>query len=80
LLSISWSNVDFTEKSGAILARVMDHNFNRMHEQIERLEKELAEVRSRLGNGLERSEPNSEASAMQETGLACWFSVSSGND
>lgn len=49
LLSISWSNIDFTEKSGAILANVMDHNFHRMHEQIEKLETELAELKSRQG-------------------------------
>jgi len=49
LLSISWSNVDFTEKTGALLASVVDHNFQQMHEQLEQLENELAEVKSRLG-------------------------------
>jgi len=56
LLSISWSNVDFAEKSGVILAGVMDRNFNRIHEEIERLEKELAEVRDRLGSGMAGTE------------------------
>ena len=57
LLFVSWSNVDFTDKSGAILASVMDHNFNRMFEQIEQLEKELADVRSRLVQAVEGSDP-----------------------
>lgn len=48
LLSISWSNVDFTEKSGTILAGVMDHNFHLVNEQLEKLEKELAELRSKI--------------------------------
>ena len=49
LLSISWSNIDFTEKSGAIMASVMDHNFQRMHEQLEQLQQELEQLKSRLG-------------------------------
>jgi hypothetical protein len=45
LLSISWSNIDFTEESGSILARIVDHNFNQMNERIEQLEQDLAAVR-----------------------------------
>ncbi len=50
LLSISWSNVDFTEKSGAILASVMDHNFQNVHERIEHLENELDGLKSAIRN------------------------------
>jgi len=45
LLSISWSNIDFTEESGSILARIVDHNFHQMNERIEQLEQDLAAVR-----------------------------------
>ena len=45
LISISWSNIDFTEESGSILARIVDHNFQQMHERIEQLEQDLAAVR-----------------------------------
>jgi hypothetical protein len=48
LLSISWSNVDFTEKSGEILARLMDHNFDRTNERIGHLERELAELKAAI--------------------------------
>jgi len=80
LLSISWSNVDFAEKSGVILASVMDRNFSQLHEEIERLEQELAEVRARLGSGIARSERNPEASALRVGTLTRSFSVSSGDD
>ena len=46
LLSISWSNIDFTEESGSILARIVDHNFHQMNERIEQLEQDLAAVRN----------------------------------
>jgi hypothetical protein len=42
LLSISWSNIDFTEQSGTILARIVDHNFDQVNERIEHLEQALA--------------------------------------
>jgi hypothetical protein len=45
LISISWSNIDFTEESGSILARIVDHNFHQMNERIEQLEQDLASVR-----------------------------------
>ena len=48
LLSISWSNVDFTEKSGAILASIMDHNFQALHERIEHLENDLVELKNAI--------------------------------
>lgn len=45
LISISWSNIDFTEQSGTILARIMDKNFRQVHDRIEQLEKELSRVK-----------------------------------
>jgi hypothetical protein len=42
LLAISWSNIDFTEKSGTLLAEVMDHNFEHMHSRIAELEENLS--------------------------------------
>jgi hypothetical protein len=45
LISISWSIIDFTEESGSILARIMDHNFQQMSERIEQLEQDLATAR-----------------------------------
>jgi len=44
VISISWSNVEFSEESGSILAKIMDHNFQDMSERIEELERELAEI------------------------------------
>ena len=46
LISLSWSNVDFTEESSSILARIVDHNFEEMHVRIEELEQELASLRA----------------------------------
>ncbi len=80
LLSISWSNVDFTEKSGAILASVMDHNFQRMHEQIEQMERELDEVKTRLGIQSVEPGPNPEAAPPRPPGFTGSFSVSSMDD
>jgi len=45
LLFISWANIDFTEESGSILARIVDHNFNQVNERIAQLEQELASIR-----------------------------------
>jgi hypothetical protein len=80
LLSISWSNIDFTEKSGAILANVMDHNFNRIHEQIEQLEKDLAEFRASPDSGTADFDPQTRAGSLETSGTARAFSVSSGDD
>lgn len=55
LLSISWSNVDFTEKSGTILARIMDHNFNRVNERMEQLEQDLANIKDAIRNAAEKN-------------------------
>lgn len=46
LLSISWSNIDFTEKSGSILADVMDHNFDYIDQRVEELEKTITELKA----------------------------------
>ena len=51
LISISWSNIDFTEESGSILARIVDHNLGQVHERIEELEKELARIREQDAAG-----------------------------
>jgi len=62
LISLSWSNVDFTEESGTILAGIMDHNFRDMGERIEELEQELAVLRSRGSSG---DEPQSAANRQE---------------
>lgn len=54
LIAISWSNVDFTEETGAILARIVDHNFDQMHERVSRLEAELDELHQRMNPATER--------------------------
>ena len=41
LISISWSNVDYTDRTGAILARIVDSNCDHVHERLETLEAEL---------------------------------------
>ena len=45
LISISWASIDFSEKSGTLLARIVDHNFDRVHERLEYLENELDRLR-----------------------------------
>lgn len=44
LLAISWSNIDFTEKSGSLLAEIMDHNFEHTDQRIAQLEKSLGRL------------------------------------
>ena len=56
LISISWSIIDFTEESGSILARIVDHNFHQMGERIEQLEQDLASARDLTGNVTDDSE------------------------
>ena len=46
LISISWSNVDFAERSGALLARIVDHNFDQVHERLLELEREVEVLRA----------------------------------
>jgi hypothetical protein len=45
LISISWSNVDYAETSGSILANIVDHNFDQVHDRLEQLEKEVEQLR-----------------------------------
>mgnify|MGYP001826149082 FL=1 len=45
LISVSWSNVDHTDKTGAILARIMDDNFDQVHERLVALEEEMESLR-----------------------------------
>jgi hypothetical protein len=54
LISISWSNIDFTEQSGTILARIVDKNFLQMHERIEQLEDEITELKDLLADAEHR--------------------------
>mgnify|MGYP001822047729 FL=1 len=46
LIAVSWSNVDYTDKTGAILARIVDSNFDHVHERLESLEAELEILRA----------------------------------
>lgn len=48
LVSISWSNIDFTEQSGAVLARIVDKNFLQMHDRIDRIEEKLSRLENLL--------------------------------
>jgi hypothetical protein len=80
LLSISWSNIDFTEKSGAILAKIMDHNFNRMQKQIEQLEKDLAEHRASLDGRKPDFGSQTQARSPETSRITRAFSVSSGDE
>lgn len=50
LISISWSNVDYTDRTGAILARIVDSNFDHVHERLETLEAELESLRCETGD------------------------------
>ena len=45
LISISWASIDFSEKSATVLAKIVDHNFDEMHERLEYLESELERLR-----------------------------------
>ncbi len=47
LTSLFWSNDEFNEESGSILARIVDHNFDQMHERMEQLEQELDQIRDK---------------------------------
>jgi hypothetical protein len=44
LISISWSNDEHIEGSNQILAGIVDHNFDRMHNRLKKLERELEEL------------------------------------
>ena len=48
LISISWANIDYSEESGTMLASVVDHHFDGMHDRIDYLEKELARLREEM--------------------------------
>lgn len=55
LISLSWSNVDYTDKTGAILARIVDSNFDHVHERIEILEAELEKLRLEKENSYRKA-------------------------
>jgi hypothetical protein len=46
-LSISWSDLHFTEQSGVMLAQIVDHNFEHLHDRLAELERELTALRER---------------------------------
>ena len=48
LVALSWSSVAFTERSGVLLARIMDRNFEQMHERVVELEREVETLREEL--------------------------------
>ncbi len=51
LTSLFWSNDEFNEESGSILARIVDHNFDQLHDRMEQLEQVLVQIRDkRLGS------------------------------
>jgi hypothetical protein len=45
LISLFWSNDEFNEESGSILARIVDHNFDQMHKRLNQLEQELEKIK-----------------------------------
>ena len=45
LISISWSSIDYSDRSGLVLARIVDHNFSQLHDRLEELEQELHHLR-----------------------------------
>ena len=45
VISVSWSNMRFTEESSSILAGIVDHNFRNLHEKVDLIEKELAAIK-----------------------------------
>lgn len=55
LISISWSNVDYTEESGLILADIVDHNLKHLHDRIHELEHEIGQLKS---HWLQRTDHN----------------------
>ena len=44
-LSVTWSDVDYTEESGMLLAQIVDHNFDQLHGRLEELERQLDDLR-----------------------------------
>jgi predicted membrane metal-binding protein len=48
LVALSWSSAAFTERSGILLARIMDRNFEQMHERVVVLEQEVQTLREQL--------------------------------
>ena len=45
VISVSWSNMRFTEESSSILAGIVDHNFRNLHEKVDLIEKELTAIK-----------------------------------
>ena len=55
LVALSWSSVAFTERSGVLLARIMDRNFEQMHERVVELEQEVEMLRDELAGAYRKA-------------------------
>jgi hypothetical protein len=55
LISLNWSNDRFIEQSGTLLARIVDHNFQRVYERMEFLERELQKVQNPIHTSVQDS-------------------------
>ena len=62
LISVSWSNIDYAEESGCILARIVDHNFDHVYERLEQLERELERLKAGTDESLSKAESLRKAS------------------
>lgn len=55
LLSLFWSNDDFNEESGLILAEVMDNNFEDVHERLQEIEYMLKETQPQSRQSMQKA-------------------------
>jgi hypothetical protein len=46
-LALAWSNVAYSDESHILLAQIVDQNYHRLHDRLEKLERELDQVRGR---------------------------------
>ena len=51
LISVIWSNASYSEESGLILADIVDHNFRKVSDRIDRLERQLSTIGDRAVSG-----------------------------
>ena len=47
LMSVFWSNAHYNEQSGVILADIVDHNFRKVSDRIDQLERQLEDMEDR---------------------------------
>ena len=55
MVALSWSSVAFTERSGMLLARIVDRNFEQMHERVVELEQEVEMLRDELAGAYRKA-------------------------